>query len=82
MTNESGETSANDCARIQGLGYSTARHVFIYGKLFQIVSDPFPESGGVAVHAITAKGPERRTLQLPVSRSTSPPGIFCVARKP
>ncbi|MGA7460079.1 MAG: hypothetical protein WBW69_07625 [Candidatus Korobacteraceae bacterium] len=39
----------------------------MYGQRFQIVSDPFPDGDGVAVHAITANDPVRRTLRLPVS---------------
>jgi hypothetical protein len=67
MKHPSGRTPAADCARIKELGYSTSRHIHIYGEEFEIVSDPFPDGGGVAVQAITAKDPARRTLRLPVA---------------
>jgi len=62
-----GRKPANDCARIKELGYSTSRHVHMYGEDFEIVSDPFPDGDGVAVEAITSKNPARRTLRLPVA---------------
>jgi hypothetical protein len=67
MKHASGQTSATDCARIKELGYFTSRHIHMYGEEFEIVSDPFPDGGGVAVQAITAKDPARRTLRLPVA---------------
>ena len=60
-------TPARDCARIKDLGYSTSHSIHMYGEHFEIVSDPFPDGGGVAVHAITAKNPVRRTVRLPVA---------------
>ena len=67
MKHASGQTPATDCARIKELGFSTSHHIHIYGEEFEIVSDPFPDGGGVAVQAITAKDPARRTLRLPVA---------------
>jgi hypothetical protein len=67
MSYASGRTVAEDCSRIKDLGYGIARHVHQYGQRFQIVSDPFPDGVGVAVHAITANDSARRTLRLPVS---------------
>jgi hypothetical protein len=67
MKHASARTPANDCARIKELGYSISRHIHMYGEEFEIVSDPFPDGGGVAVQAITAKDPARRTLRLPVA---------------
>jgi hypothetical protein len=58
---------AKDCSRLKDLGYGTTGHVHLYGQRFEIVSDPFPEGDGIAVHAITSKDPVRRTLRLPVS---------------
>ena len=67
MKHAGGRKPANDCARIKELGYSTSRHVHMYGEDFEIVSDPFPDGDGVAVEAITSKNPARRTLRLPVA---------------
>jgi hypothetical protein len=67
MNHASGRTPAKDCARIKDLGYSTSHHIKMYGERFEIVSDPFPDGAGVAVHATTMKDPARRTLRLPVA---------------
>jgi hypothetical protein len=67
MHHATDRTPAKDCARIRDLGYSTSHHIHMYGEHFEIVSDPFPDGGGVAVHATTAKDPARRTLRLPVA---------------
>ena len=67
MKPTSRRTPATDRARIKELGYCASRHIHMYGEDFEIVSDPFPEGGGVAVQAITAKNPARRTLRLPVA---------------
>lgn len=63
----SGRTPAEDSSRIKDLGYGITRHIHLYGENFQIVSDPFPDGDGVAVHAISANDPTRRTLRLPLS---------------
>ena len=39
----------------------------MYGERFEIVSDPFPDGNGVAVHVTTANEPAKRTLRLPTS---------------
>jgi len=67
MSYASGRTPAENCSKIKNLGYGTSGPINLYGQQFQIVSDPFPDGGGVAVHAITANNPARRTLRLPVS---------------
>jgi len=67
MTYASGRTPAEDCLKIKDLGYGVTRHIHMYGQRFQIVSDPFPDGGGVAVRAIAAHDPAVRTLRLPVS---------------
>jgi hypothetical protein len=67
MSYASGRTPVEDCSRIKNLGYGVTGQINLYGQRFQIVSDPFPDGDGVAVHAITANDPVRRTLRLPVS---------------
>ncbi len=58
---------ADDCVRIRDLGYGSSHHIHMYGERFEIISDPFPDGNGVAVHVTTAKEPTKRTLRLPTS---------------
>ncbi len=67
MNHATYRTPAMDCPRIKDLGYSTSHHIHMYGEHFEIVSDPFPDGGGVAVDAITAKDSAKRRLRLPVA---------------
>jgi len=61
------KSTTDDCVRIKTLGYSSSHHIKMYGERFEIVSDPFPDGNGIAVHVTTAKQPTRRTLRLPTS---------------
>lgn len=67
MADASVRTPAQNCSKVRELGYGISHHIHLYGQRFQIVSDPFPDGDGVAVHAITAHDPAIRTLRLPVS---------------
>lgn len=58
---------AEDCIRIRELGYKLSAHAKLYGENFEIVSDPFPEGGGIAVRVVTETNPAIRTLRLPVA---------------
>ncbi len=87
MSYASGRTSAEDCSKIKDLGYGITRHIHMYGQRFQIVSDPFPDGDGVAVHAISAHDPAIRTLRLPVSillglKDLLPRHWDCIPRHP
>jgi hypothetical protein len=62
-----GTSPSEDCTRIKELGYKLSGHAKLYGESFEIVSDPFPEDGGVAVRVVTATNPAIRTLRLPVA---------------
>jgi hypothetical protein len=62
-----GRSPSEDCARIKELGYRLSAHAKLYGENFEIISDPFPEGGGVAVRVVTATDPTIRTLRLPVA---------------
>ncbi|MFZ0562180.1 MAG: hypothetical protein WBX02_18875 [Terriglobales bacterium] len=55
------------CARIKDLGFTSSRHIKMYGESFELVSDPFSDGDGVAVRAISGKDPEIRTLRLPTT---------------
>ena len=39
----------------------------LYGEEFEVVSDPFPEADGVAVHVTTKKDPSIRLLRIPMT---------------
>jgi hypothetical protein len=62
------ESSVSEiCAHVKHLGYSASRHVRLYGEDFEVVSDPFPEADGIAVHVTTKKDSKVRVLQLPAT---------------
>jgi len=55
------------CARVRHLGYAPSGKVRLYGEEFEVVSDPFPEADGIAVHVTTKKDSKIRVLQLPAT---------------
>ena len=55
------------CAQVKHLGYAAARRIRLYGEEFEVVSDPFPEADGVAVHVTTKKDPSIRLLRIPMT---------------
>jgi hypothetical protein len=55
------------CAHVKHLGYSTSRHVRLYGEDFEVVSDPFAEADGIAVQVTTKKDSKIRVLQIPAT---------------
>jgi len=55
------------CNRVKNLGYRVSGRVRLYGEEFEVVSDPFPEAEGIAVHVKTKKNPTVRVLQLPAT---------------
>jgi hypothetical protein len=67
------------CAHVKHLGYATSRRVRLYGEEFEVVSDPFPEAGGIAVQVMTRKDSSIRILQIPATvlhgakRAETPP---------
>ena len=60
-------SSAANCARIRELGSTTSKHIKMYGKRFELVSDAFEEGAGTAIHALRGSDRTIRTLRLPVS---------------
>jgi hypothetical protein len=61
-----GESARSEnCAKIKGLGFTTTRHITMYGEQFEIVSDPFSDGDCVAVQATSGRDPSIRTLRLP-----------------
>jgi hypothetical protein len=69
VTSHSGDfLSVSDiCARVKHLGYAISGRVRLYGQEFEVVSDPFPEAGGMAVHVTTKKDSSIRTLRIPAT---------------
>jgi hypothetical protein len=55
------------CAHVKHLGYAISRRIRLYGEDFEVVSDPFPEAGGIAVHVTTKKDSTIRMLQIPAT---------------
>jgi hypothetical protein len=55
------------CAQVKHLGYAAAKRIRLYGEEFEVVSDPFPEADGVAVHVTTKKDPSIRVLRIPMT---------------
>lgn len=53
------------CARVKHLGYTTSGRVRLYGEEFEVVSEPFAEANGIAVHVKSRKNPNVRVLRLP-----------------
>jgi hypothetical protein len=49
------------------MGYAASSRVRIYGEDFEVLSDPFPEAGGVAVQVKAQKDSRIRVLQLPAT---------------
>jgi hypothetical protein len=55
------------CADVKKLGYAAPSQVRLYGEEFEVVSDPFPEADGVAIHAKTKKDATIRVVRLPTT---------------
>ncbi len=55
------------CASVKRLGYGARQYVRLYGEEFEVVSDPFPASGGIAVSVKTKKGDQVRVIQIPAT---------------
>ena len=55
------------CANVKRMGYAASSRVRLYGEEFEVLSDPFPEDGGVAVHAKSTKDSRISVLRLPAT---------------
>lgn len=58
---------AEVCASVKRLGYGARQKIRLYGEEFEVISDPFPEAGGIAVSVKTKKGDHVRVIQLPAT---------------
>jgi hypothetical protein len=55
------------CAHVKDLGYAASGRIRLYGEEFEVLSDPFPEDDGIAVHVKTKGNATVRVLQLPAT---------------
>jgi hypothetical protein len=55
------------CASVKRLGYGVKQNIRLYGEEFEVISDPFPEAGGIAVSVRAKKGKSVRIIQLPAT---------------
>jgi hypothetical protein len=53
------------CAHVKHLGFASSARVRLYDEEFEVLSDPFPEAGGIVVHVKTKKDSNKRVLRLP-----------------
>jgi len=67
MTSHGEDSITEICARVKSLGYAASGRIRIYGQEFDVISDPFPEAGGVAVLVKPRGDPRVRALQLPAT---------------
>jgi hypothetical protein len=49
------------------MGYAASCRVRLYGEDFEVLSDPFPDAGGVAVRAKAKKDSRICVLRLPAT---------------
>ena len=64
---EQSPTSVEVCASVKRLGYGANQSVRLYGEQFEVVSDPFPAEGGIAVHVKSKNGEGLRVVQIPAT---------------
>jgi hypothetical protein len=55
---------AEMCASVKRLGDGTSQHIHLYGEDFEVISDPFPEAGGIAVSVKTKSDDSIRVAQI------------------
>ena len=67
ITSQESLPIAEVCAQIKQFGYSISQKIRIYGEEFEVLSDPFPRDGGIAIHVCSRKTLQIRVLQLPAT---------------
>ena len=67
ITSPSSLSPEEICVRIKHFGYSISARIRIYGEEFEVLSDPFPQAGGFAIHVRSSKTQKMRALQLPAT---------------
>ena len=64
---EQSSSLAEICANVKRLGYGMSQSIRLYGEEYEVVSDPFPEKGGIAVRVKSKTGDAIRVVQLPAT---------------
>lgn len=59
------ETFKQVCDRLKKLGYSKFKSVKLYGQVFELVSDPFPDGEEVLVETLQGSSAEPRVIRIP-----------------
>lgn len=62
--NDESPSIAEICASVKNLGYGTNDRIRLYGEEFEVISDPFPDADGIAVHVKTQEDAVR-VVRLP-----------------
>jgi len=55
---EQSPSTAEICESVKRLGYGIGQNIRLYGQEFEVISDPFPEAGGIAVRVKAKHQPE------------------------
>jgi hypothetical protein len=55
------------CTNVKKLGYVISAHIRLYGEEFEVLSDPVPESGGIALRVKARKDSRICVVQLPAT---------------
>ncbi|HUA15787.1 MAG TPA: hypothetical protein VMG31_10830 [Verrucomicrobiae bacterium] len=66
MTSQ-GSASIEMCTSVKRLGFAARQSIRLYGEEFELLSDPFPEAGGIAVQVKAKRTADVRVLQLPAT---------------
>ena len=64
---EESPSTTEICANVKRLGYGASQSIRLYGEQFEVISDPFPESGGIAVSVKTKRDRSIRVVHLPAT---------------
>lgn len=67
ITSQGSLPSVEVCAQIKKFGYAISQKIRIYGEEFEVLSDPFPSDGGVAIQVCSKRTSQTRVLQLPAT---------------
>jgi hypothetical protein len=67
ITSQVGPPTVEVCAQIKRYGYAISQKIRIYGEEFEVLSDPFPSAGGIAIQVRSERTSLARTLQLPAT---------------
>ena len=55
------------CRKLISLGFSRSNRVRLYGQEVELLSDPYPKEGGIAVEVTSGEEALPRTMRLPLT---------------